>query len=257
MPMIANYHTHTWRCNHAKGTEREYVENGLKAGLKILGFSDHSPYIFPGTYYSHFRMKLSQLEDYVQSVLALRAEYAGQIEIPLGLELEYYPGLLPELLPVLRDQPLDYLILGQHFVGNEYDSPYSGLTTYEEALLRQYVNQTIDAMQTGLFTYFAHPDLLNFQGNHRIFQREMRRLCREAKACGVPLEYNLLGLAGGRNYPNPYLWEVIAEEGCAVILGRDAHDPGVLLDRNTEDRALSHLASLGITPVETVILRKP
>ena len=55
--MIANYHTHTPRCNHAVGTEREYVENALEAGLQILGFSDHSPYIFPGDYYSGFRMR--------------------------------------------------------------------------------------------------------------------------------------------------------------------------------------------------------
>ena len=37
--MIANYHTHTPRCNHAVGSEVEYVENALAQGLKILGFS--------------------------------------------------------------------------------------------------------------------------------------------------------------------------------------------------------------------------
>ena len=45
--MIANYHTHTWRCRYANGTEREYVERAIEGGLKILGFSDHSPYPFP------------------------------------------------------------------------------------------------------------------------------------------------------------------------------------------------------------------
>lgn len=46
--MIANYHTHTPRCNHAVGSEEEYVQQALKAGIKILGFSDHTPYLFPG-----------------------------------------------------------------------------------------------------------------------------------------------------------------------------------------------------------------
>ena len=41
--MIANYHTHTPRCHHAKGTEREYVENAIRAGIKRFGFADHSP----------------------------------------------------------------------------------------------------------------------------------------------------------------------------------------------------------------------
>ena len=48
--MIANYHTHTWRCRHADGTEREYVETAIEAGLKILGFSDHTPQVYPGGY---------------------------------------------------------------------------------------------------------------------------------------------------------------------------------------------------------------
>ena len=45
--MRANYHAHTWRCSHAKGTERDYVEAALDRGLEILGFSDHTPYPFP------------------------------------------------------------------------------------------------------------------------------------------------------------------------------------------------------------------
>ena len=31
--MKSNYHTHTWRCNHARGTEREYIETAKKNGI--------------------------------------------------------------------------------------------------------------------------------------------------------------------------------------------------------------------------------
>ena len=254
--MIANYHTHTPRCRHATGSEREYVENAIKAGLQVLGFSDHSPQIFPGGYYSTFRMYPEQLNDYVQTVLALRAEYAGQIEIPLGLELEYYPGLIGVLLPILQDQPMDYLLLGQHFVGNEYDDHYTGYPTEEKRLLQQYCDQTIDAMQTGLFACFAHPDLVNFRGDTATYVRQIRRICREAKSCGIPLEYNLLGLSEGKHYPNIRFWEVAAEEGCAVILGRDAHRPEALLDQKYPEMALETLRKLGLTPLERLDLAK-
>ena len=70
--MIANYHTHTWRCRHANGTEREYVERAIEGGLKILGFSDHSPYPFPDGYDSGMRMRLDQVEGYIDTVLALK-----------------------------------------------------------------------------------------------------------------------------------------------------------------------------------------
>ena len=89
--MIANYHTHTWRCNHATGTERQYVENALTAGLQILGFSDHSPYFFPGDYYSDYRMYVHQTEEYFRTMTDLKAEYAGQIDLHIGVEAEYYP----------------------------------------------------------------------------------------------------------------------------------------------------------------------
>ena len=71
--MIANYHTHTRRCGHAVGEDREYVEYAIERGLKVLGFSDHVPMPFPDGHESRFRVPLGQLEDYVRSVLDLRA----------------------------------------------------------------------------------------------------------------------------------------------------------------------------------------
>ena len=254
--MIANYHTHTWRCNHASGNETQYIENALQAGLQILGFSDHSPYIFPEGYDSWFRMHVGQLEGYVQTILQLRKTYEGKIEIPLGLELEYYPALLPNLLPILKDQPLDYVILGQHFVGNEMNDHYSGSHAEDKQLLERYANQTIDAMQTGLFTYFAHPDLINYLGDKDFYRQQARRICQEAKACHMPLEINLLGIRNKRNYPNPLFWEIAAEEGCNVILGRDAHEPEALLQKEYEEKALEMVRKLGLNLLQTVELKK-
>ena len=37
----ANLHAHTFRCQHAYGTEREYVETAIEMGIKEFGFSDH------------------------------------------------------------------------------------------------------------------------------------------------------------------------------------------------------------------------
>lgn len=256
--MIANYHTHTPRCNHAWGSEAEYAECALEAGLQILGFSDHSPYVFPGTYYSHFRMRPELLEDYVNTVLALREQYRGKLEIPLGLELEYYPSLLPQLLPLLKDQPLDYLILGQHCLGNEVNDHYSGRATADKRHLERYCDQTIDAMHSGLFTYFAHPDLLNYVGDDDKFYRsQVRRICAEAKQCGIPLEINLLGMLEHKHYPNDRFWEVAAEENCDVILGRDAHEPQQLLLEEFEQRGLDIVRRYSLNLLPTVKLRKP
>ena len=113
--MIANYHTHTVRCGHAKGTDREYVETAIAQGLKTLGFSEHVPMPFPDGHESRFRVPIAKLDDYVKSVLTLREEYRNDIEIHLGFEAEYYPDLFPEMKKLLSPYPVEYLLLGQHF----------------------------------------------------------------------------------------------------------------------------------------------
>jgi len=254
--MIANYHTHTWRCNHAMGREEDYVKAALDRGLQILGFADHTPYFFPGDYYSGFRMRPEELKGYCNTVRLLGKKYDGQIQIPLGLELEYYPAYLPKLLPFLRDNGIEYLLLGQHFVGNEIGEHYSGRETGDVKILEKYCDQTIDAMQTGLFTYFAHPDLIRYVGDDGAYRRNMRRICREAKSCGMPLEINMLGLWSGRNYPDRRFWELAAEEGCRVVIGCDAHAPEHLRKADTEEKAAMMVRYYGLELLETVPLCK-
>ena len=161
--MIANYHTHTPRCNHAQGSEQEYVDAALSAGLKILGFSDHTPYFFPGDYYSTFRMHPEELPGYVSTVNALRDRYADRLEIHVGVEAEYYPKYFDRLVDFLRQEQVEYMILGQHFVGNEPVGTYSGRETADKDVLEAYVRQVVTAMETGLYTYVAHPDIRTTQ----------------------------------------------------------------------------------------------
>lgn len=253
--MIANYHAHTWRCNHAVGTEEEYVLHGLTRGLEIIGFSDHTPYPFPDGYVSTFRMGLDQLQDYTETVLSLRDRYSARAQILLGLETEYYPELFPQLLAILRDYPVDYLLLGQHNLGNEMGEHYNGSPTGDPELLRRYCYQTAQGMNTGLFTYLAHPDLFRFTGDGAVYRRYMRELCAEANNCGMPLELNLLGLSQGRHYPNEMFWQIAAEENCAVILGCDAHDPRAMSDTEPEQRAMEMVRRMGLRLLERADLR--
>ena len=252
--MIANYHTHTKRCRHAQGEDEEYVLAALDRGLEILGFSDHTPYPFPNGYYSTFRMLPEQLEDYVNSVICLREKYAGKLKILLGLEAEYYPALFPELQQMLKDQPIDYLLLGQHTLGNEENDHASGSPTEDEHLLRRYVNQTMEAMNTGCFAYFAHPDLFRFEGDPKVYCRYMRQLIREAKSCNMPLEFNLAGMHSGAHYPKRLFWEIVAEEGATAIKGVDAHSPEFLRDKNVDEEAKTWLEGLDILFIESLQL---
>lgn len=248
--MIANLHTHTPRCRHAVGSEQEYVEVALAAGYKVMGFSDHTPYFFPGDYYSHMRMYPEELDNYTETIRTLQKQFSGKIEIPLGLEVEYYPTLFPKLLPRLRDAGIEYMLLGQHWNGDEMDAEYNGRPSDSEEKLAQNCNQVIDAMHTGLFTYIAHPDIVNFVGDRKIYQKHIRRLCQAAKSCNIPLEINLLGINEGRYYPNRLFWEVAAEEGNRVVIGSDAHRPENVVHDEPEKKALAMVQEFSLTLVE-------
>ena len=69
--MRANYHTHTWRCNHAVGSEEDYVIHAIEQGFDILGFSDHTPQFFRDGYRSGIRMDPEELPNYCRVIREL------------------------------------------------------------------------------------------------------------------------------------------------------------------------------------------
>ena len=253
--MIANYHTHTPRCGHAVGSERAYIETAIGAGFQILGFSDHTPQFYPNGHVSRIRMRPEQAPEYFETLSRLKEEYRDRITLHLGLETEYYPKLFPKLLSFLQELPCEYLIMGQHYSYNETDGTYTGRPTADEGVLQQYVSQVLEGLETGLFTYVAHPDILNWRGPETTYVREMGRLCRGAKELGIPLELNFGGLDAGIHYPNPRFWEIAGQVGNRAVLGCDAHCPEDLNRPDLEQRCLKLAADFGLEVLETVPLR--
>lgn len=252
--MLANYHTHTYLCKHANGDMEEYVENAIKSGLQILGFSDHAPVRYSTGYQSYFKMYPEELSLYVSEVLRLKEKYKSDIEILLGYEAEYYPLEFKNMIDVISQYPYDYLILGQHYTKNEYDGFYPGFRTEDESILKDYVNQLICGIETGMFTYIAHPDLINYVGDEKIYTEELQKVCRAAKKANMPLEYNILGLRQNRQYPNPLFWRIAAREENTVIIGSDAHTPVDVFDKESTIRAIEEIEAFGLKRVKGNIL---
>ncbi len=255
----ANYHTHTVRCKHARGSEREYIENAIKNGFSILGFSDHVPQPFPEGYVSPIRMDMSEAEDYIETIESLKKEYEGQIEILTGFEVEYFPKYFDALIDKLRSlQKVDYIILGQHNIPDEIGGFYCGEPTGDVRKLKAYVDQCIEGLDTGLFTYLAHPDLINFKGDKDIYLDEMRRICEYSIKNDVPLEFNMLGFRLCRNYPNESFFKMASSMGCRFIIGCDAHDPGHVCQPESVEDMTDFITRCGIkTENENIIKTGP
>ena len=90
------------------------------------------------------------------------------------------------------------------------------------------IEQCMEALRTGCFTYFAHPDVWYFTGDPAVYDAWIRRLCGEAKRLDIPLEINFLGISDHRHYPNEAFWKIAGETGNKVVFGCDAHSPGMI-----------------------------
>ena len=230
MKMIANYHTHTVRCGHASAEdERAYVEAAIAAGFEELGFSDHCPMPVPegadiSKWAMSIRMKTEETEDYVGKLLCLREEYKNDIKIHIGFEAEYYPETFDGFIEFIGQFPTDYIILGQHFSSVFGEPTYHGTETRSKDVLKRYVDQICGGMETGKFTYLAHPDLCPYRGDLGFYEEQMTRVITCANKHNVPLEINLLGIDETRAYPTMSFWTLASEIGCDVVIGSDAHN---------------------------------
>lgn len=255
--MLANYHTHTKRCQHASGEDREYVEAAIQAGFQILGFADHCPWVFPRKdFVSGMRMSPAEVEGYFYSLESLKKEYAKEIKIYIGFETEHCPGLMEAQDELLKGYPLDYMIQGQHFLGVEYDSVYTGWKHPEEDVLKGYVDIAIEGIKSGRYLYMAHPDLINFTGEEELYRQQMKRLCAALKEADIPIEINILGLWEGRQYPAKRFLELAQETGNKAIIGMDAHSPKQLLNVETVERAKELCNTYGLQLVDGDLLEK-
>lgn len=259
--MKYNYHTHTARCMHAVGTDEQYVIAAIAAGFDEIGFSDHCPWNFPD-YVSTMRMHENQLDEYVASIRALREKYKEKISIKIGFECEFYQPLMPWLEKKVRENKLDYLILGHHFNYPEHTSPYYGFTSDPKEVMN-YANEIEKAVKTGLFSYIAHPDL--FMREYPVFdetcEKASRKIIQAAIDCDIALEYNLLGLRNQfafstQSYPYRGFWELVSEMGAKAVIGLDVHDPDHFSSDYLYDFAYEILDELKIEIVKEVKMLK-
>lgn len=224
--MNYNYHTHTYRCNHATGTEEEYINRAIECGIKYMGFADHVPLKFSDGYETPFRVPVAKAREYVETLSKLREKYKDKIDIKIGFEMEYYPEIFDTMLKDVISYGAEYLILGAHFANSEYPQKLEHSANASDSVekLKTYVERVVEGMKTGVFTYVAHPDMINFTGDVSVYSQEMRKICKASKKTGIPLEINCLGIRDKRAYPRNEFWEIAGEEQSPVVFGFDTHD---------------------------------
>lgn len=240
-----NFHSHTVRCHHAQGTEREYVEHAIRAGFQVIGFSDHSPYLFKNGHVSNIRMAMDELEDYVNTIASLKREYRDDITIFTALEMEYFPGIFEPTIREITKYPLDYLLLAQHFfyLNDEFISTRNNWK--DEGHINLYVQLLMEAMDSGYFNMIAHPDIFRFTGDPSLYTKYMTMLVQKMKKERIPIEINVNGFREKANYPDQRFVKIGVQNGNDFIIGVDAHHPNHFEDIESYQGCLDMVQNSG------------
>lgn len=234
--MKFDLHTHHFRCGHADGNIRDYVEAGIAAGLTAIGISDHTPYFgspeeqaFP-----RIAMPKAEIANYVAEVLSLKKEYEGVIDVLLGIESDYFPQHAELYREILGRYPFDYIIGSVHYV-NEVSifnkSRWKGHGKEAKiAAKTEYYRLIAESARSGMFQILGHIDAM--KGNYPPFSDipapgPLDDCLRTIGECGVAIEINTSGktkLSGGW-YPSDAILERALHFGVEVTFGSDAHKP--------------------------------
>lgn len=255
-PILYDSHMHTPLCKHAVGQPEEYAAVAEKRGLKGIIFTCHNP--GPNGWSSRIRMSLDELDDYVALVERARQAWHGRIDIRLGLESDFFPGMEPFLAELHQRAGFNHILGSVHPQLPYYREAYDHGDA--RAYFQTYFENLAQAAESGLFDTLAHPDLVKNvypkQWQVESVMDDVKRALDRIARSGTAMELNTSGLNKKVREMNPGR-EILAEmqqRDIPVVLGSDSHEPGrVAADF---ENALAVLQEVGYTAVHYYLNRQ-
>jgi histidinol-phosphatase (PHP family) len=200
------------------------------------------------------------LERYVDVVL--RAKDAG-LPVLLGLEVDFFPETIDEVLRFIEPYPFDILVGSVHWIGGwGFDKPH-GFDEWERrgyrTVYEQYFDLAAELAGSGNVDVLAHPDRVKMRG-HRLESEPLdlyEKLVTAARSGGTAMELNSGGLRHPVEevYSTPSMLETYAEGSLDLTFGSDGHMPDGTAWKFDELTAMALAA--GFTHTVTFRERKP
>lgn len=233
--MKFDLHTHHDRCGHAQGTIKDYIEAAYQAGFSVIGISDHSPYF--GSKEDRpqpaIAMAISEFPIYVAEVLKLKEEYAGKIDVLLGVESDFFPEHAEVYRKHYEKYPFDYIIGSVHLSGGVSifnRKRWKGLNDAEQIDHKEeYYRLIQESAKSGIFQILGHIDAM--KGFYPAFSAIPTPIVNETLKIigeqGVAIEINTSGKTKdvGGWYPSDEMLEKALFYGVEVTFGSDSHVP--------------------------------
>lgn len=227
---MIDYHIHTKLCGHASGEMEEYVEYAISSGLKEMGFSDHMPMATHQG--SGLAMQMDQLPGYVDKVLELDEKYK-EINIKLGIEVDYFPGLEDISKEIIERYSFDYVIGSVHFIEKWGFDNINQIDQWDKKninkVYRDYYSLLRKSAISGLYDIIGHSDLVKKFGQRpdEDMSEEIEHTAQIFKENNLVIEINTSGLRRPvkEMYPSEDVLMIYSKFDIPLVIGSDAHKP--------------------------------
>jgi histidinol-phosphatase (PHP family) len=194
-----------------------YCEVARERGIRQMGITEHDRY----------------LDDIDLAAFQETREKFQDVELRLGIEIDFVPGKEEQMDHFATALPYDYIIGSVHRVGGEevdhpgHEEIYEKWDTYE--LYEAYYENVRKAALSGRFDILGHPDLIKI---FRHFPDEditpmLEETADAVAESGIVVDVNAAGLRKpvGEIYPSRAFLEMFHRRGVPIILSSDAHAP--------------------------------
>ncbi len=249
-------HCHTPLCKHATGTPVEYAEQAASRGLKGIVFTCHCP--LPDGHSAQWRMGDEQFEEYVDLIADARSRMEGRVDVRLGLESDFFPGVEPWIEKLHQRVPLHHVLGSVHMQMSAYRQRYFNGDYFDYQ--KTYFSHLAEAAETGLYDTLAHPDLVKNESpaswKFSRIQPFIEHALDRIASTGVAMELNTSGLNKvlPEMNPGPGMLRLMHARGIPVVIGADAHSTDRVGDHFLE--ALQILEDAGYSEVSIFLGRK-
>lgn len=200
----------------------------------------------------------AEFPDYVAMVERARETFAGRLDVRLGLESDFIPGIEPWLKELHGRAQLHHVLGSVHYQMGFYRKLYFSGDVFE--FQKTYYDHLAQAAETGLFDTLSHPDLIknerptewHFPRIQPFIEKALDRIA----ATGVAMEINTSGLLKSLPEMNPGLRQLVLmrERAIPVVVGADAHRPDRVADGY--EAALRLLGEAGYDEVSVFLDRQ-
>lgn len=221
-----NLHTHSFYCGHGHGTIAEYTAEADRLGLELLGFSEHCPR--PDRRFDRTRMANELMGQYEADCRSQKS----RVTVLTAYECDYAPEHYEYYKELLESGRCDYLISGTHFIDSSDGrtrSPFTNELSADDIL--RYRDLVVTAMDSGLFSIIAHPDLFlaGYRKLDEVSLKVSEEIIAHAVSKDIPLEINANGMLkppvdGHYAYPVEAFWRIAEEKQVPAVIGMDAHE---------------------------------